>query len=1033
MIIKSFVLVMLSCLVVLSESARILAVLPVPMISHQMVFRVLMQELAKRGHHVTMITGIPSNSKDQMTAKYTEIDVSPVTDSVRTKLLTEEIKISDDLVPQFLSTFKITVDINDKLLGLEVIKTMIRDTESTHFDLIFLEDCLKSSLIFSHFFKAPVIHISSFGGTFETFEAVGAATHPFFYPLAVRKRYHDLSMLEKISELHLQYRLQKAYNEHEELDNRVFQKHFGKNAPTLDELKKNINLVFLNIHRIWDSNRPVPPNVIYLGGLHEKPQQELPKELKSSLDSSDKGIIYVSFGTNINPAILSPERLQTFIKVFSKLPYDIYWKWNDNLPGLTENIKILKWFPQSDLLRHPKVKLFITQGGLQSTDEAIVGGVPLIGIPMMWDQWYNVNKYVQFNIGLQLDINTLTESNLKDAIETVIQDKSFKENIIKLHSVIHDQLQSPLERAVWWTEYVIRNHGAEHLRAPTANMTWVEYYEIKLIMFVTIGLIFIIVLLSLMTLYVLRMCVKNVKILRIKMTYKMLKSFISYLIIFHLVVISKSAKILAVLPVPVLSHQMVFRVLTQELAQRGHQVTVITGIPIYARDIAPVNYTEISIRGISENIMEQLMTEEINISEDLVAQFVSTFKASSQIYDELLGLEDIQNLIKYKSTYFDLIFLEDCAKATLIFSHLFNAPVIQISSFGGTFETFEAVGASTHPFLYPLAIRKRYHNLSAWEKISELFLQYRLQKVYNEAEMMDSEILKKHFGRNTPTVHELKKNIHMLFLNIHPIWDSNRPVPPNVIYLGGLHQKPQQVLLKDLKSSLDSATEGIIYVSFGTNVNPAILPLEKLQIFINVFSKLPYDVYWKWNDKDLPILSKNIKIYKWFPQSDLLRHPKVKLFITQGGLQSTDEAIAAGVPLIGIPIVWDQWFNVDKYVHLGIGLQLDINTITETKLKDAIETILGDKRYKENILRLHSVMRDQVQSPLARAIWWTEYVIRNRGAEHLRAPTAHITWIEYYEIKLMLFIGTFTILMLVILSLTFLRILRLFVNKIKTD
>ncbi|CAH2230238.1 jg19992 [Pararge aegeria aegeria] len=961
MIIKSFVLVMLSCLVVLSESARILAVLPVPMISHQMVFRVLMQELAKRGHHVTMITGIPSNSKDQMTANYTEIDVSPVTDSVRTKLLTEEIKISDDLLPQFLSTFKITVDINDKLLGLEVIKTMIRDTESTHFDLIFLEDCLKSSLIFSHFFKAPVIHISSFGGTFETFEAVGAATHPFFYPLAVRKRYHDLSMLEKISELHLQYRLQKAYNEHEELDNRVFQKHFGKNAPTLDELKKNIHLVFLNIHRIWDSNRPVPPNVIYLGGLHEKPQQELPKELKSSLDSSDKGIIYVSFGTNINPAILSPERLQTFIKVFSKLPYDIYWKWNDNLPGLTENIKIFKWFPQSDLLRHPKVKLFITQGGLQSTDEAIVGGVPLIGIPMMWDQWYNVNKYVQFNIGLQLDINTLTESNLKDAIETVIQDKSFKENIIKLHSVIHDQLQSPLERAVWWTEYVIRNHGAEHL------------------------------------------------------------------------LISKSAKILAVLPVPVLSHQMVFRVLTQELAQRGHQVTVITGIPIYARDIAPVNYTEISIRGISENIMEQLMTEEINISEDLVAQFVSTFKASSQIYDELLGLEDIQNLIKYKSTYFDLIFLEDCAKATLIFSHLFNAPVIQISSFGGTFETFEAVGASTHPFLYPLAIRKRYHNLSAWEKISELFLQYRLQKVYNEAEMMDSEILKKHFGRNTPTVHELKKNIHMLFLNIHPIWDSNRPVPPNVIYLGGLHQKPQQVLLKDLKSSLDSATEGIIYVSFGTNVNPAILPLEKLQIFINVFSKLPYDVYWKWNDKDLPILSKNIKIYKWFPQSDLLRHPKVKLFITQGGLQSTDEAIAAGVPLIGIPIVWDQWFNVDKYVHLGIGLQLDINTITETKLKDAIETILGDKRYKENILRLHSVMRDQVQSPLARAIWWTEYVIRNRGAEHLRAPTAHITWIEYYEIKLMLFIGTFTILMLVILSLTFLRILRLFVNKIKTD
>lgn len=49
--------------------------------------------------------------------------------------------------------------------------------------------------------------------------------------------------------------------------------------------------------------------------------------------------------------MLSPEKLQIFIKVFSKLPYDIYWKWNDNnLPGLTANIKIMKWFPQPDLL-----------------------------------------------------------------------------------------------------------------------------------------------------------------------------------------------------------------------------------------------------------------------------------------------------------------------------------------------------------------------------------------------------------------------------------------------------------------------------------------------------------------------------------------------------------------------------------------------------------------------------------------------------------------------------------------------------------
>ncbi|XP_069356021.1 uncharacterized protein [Maniola hyperantus] len=1111
-------------LVAISEPARILAALPVPMPTHQMVFRVLLQELVKRGHHVTVITGVPSYTDGQAPVNYTEINVQQVMEVIRTNLITEELKISDDLVPQFLSTFKISVEINDKLFGMKVIQDFIRNTESTYFDLIFVEDCFKSSLIFTHIFNAPVIHLSSFGGSFETFEAVGAATHPFLYPLAVRQRYTNLSVWEKLLELHVEYRLQKAYHEHELMDNDIFKKYFGINAPTIDELKKKIQMIFLNIHPIWDSNRPVPPNVIYLGGLHQKVQQEIPKELKSSLDSSTNGVIYVSFGTNVNPSFLPPEKLQIFINVFSKLPYDVFWKWNDeNLPGLTKNIKVRQWFPQSDLLRHPKIKLFITQGGLHSTDEAIVGNVPLIGIPMMWDQWHNVNKYVQLKIGLQLDINFITENKLREAIQSVIKDKSYKENIIKLHSVMRDQLQSPLERAVWWTEYVIRNRGAEHLRAPSANLTWVEYYEVKLVALIMISLVFMLVILTLITLRILRVCKSKMKtdysyhlyaddlqlyisfnaenaldsILKLnrdleairiwtvnhgllvnpsktqvmligrprsrsailKYRYSCLpetqlgaifrflycdsnqamerpssavkmRKKIFLLVLWHLLTISRTAKILAVLPAPVLSHQIVFRVLTQELAKRGHEVTIITALPLYPKDQMPVNYTEITVDEKVNDVMKHLLTEEIKISEDLVSQFVRTFKAANHITEGILDQKDVQNLLREKRTYFDLIFLEDCGKSLLVFSHLLKAPVIQISSFGGTFDTFEAVGALTHPILYPLAVRKRYHNLSAWEKISELLLQYRVQKAYNEAEILDNELMKKHFGRNTPTLHELKRNIHMLFLNIHPIWDSNRPVPSNVIYLGGLHQKPQQELPKELKSNLDTSLNGIIYVSFGTNVNPGLLPPEKLQIFINVFSKLPYDVYWKWNDENLPGLTKNIKVLKWFPQADLLQHPKVKLFITQGGLQSTDEAIAGGVPLIGIPFIWDQWFNVEKYVQLKIGLQLDINSITETKLRDSIETILGDKRYKENIIKLQSVMHDQPQSPLEKAVWWTEYVIRHRGAEHLRAPTANMDWMEYYEIKLILYIAIPLILLLAIIVLL---ISRLFVSKVKIE
>ena len=75
------------------------------------------------------------------------------------------------------------------------------------------------------------------------------------------------------------------------------------------------------------------------------------QDLQSFLDSSKNGVVYVSFGTNVDPTLFPPEKIATFVRVFSKLPYNVLWKWNnDELPGRTENIKISKWLPQSDLL-----------------------------------------------------------------------------------------------------------------------------------------------------------------------------------------------------------------------------------------------------------------------------------------------------------------------------------------------------------------------------------------------------------------------------------------------------------------------------------------------------------------------------------------------------------------------------------------------------------------------------------------------------------------------------------------------------------
>lgn len=40
-----------------------------------------------------------------------------------------------------------------------------------------------------------------------------------------------------------------------------------------------------------------------------------------------------------------------------------------------------------------------------------------------------------------------------------------------------------LEKAVWWTEYVIRNRGAPYLRNPRADVSWSEFLVLDVVAF----------------------------------------------------------------------------------------------------------------------------------------------------------------------------------------------------------------------------------------------------------------------------------------------------------------------------------------------------------------------------------------------------------------------------------------------------------------------------------------------------------------------------------------------------------------------
>lgn len=131
--------------------------------------------------------------------------------------------------------------------------------------------------------------------------------------------------------------------------------------------------------------------------------------------------------------------LETIIHDISQLPYTVLWKWEaDDFPGKPKNVVTRKWFPQQDLLgnkrknfflsgfkfyfeAHPNVKVFVCQGGSQSLEEAVIRGVPVIGIPFLIDQPVNTDKLVKAGIGLKVDPNGIRKDQLKEAILEVAQ------------------------------------------------------------------------------------------------------------------------------------------------------------------------------------------------------------------------------------------------------------------------------------------------------------------------------------------------------------------------------------------------------------------------------------------------------------------------------------------------------------------------------------------------------------------------------------------------------------------------------------
>lgn len=98
----------------------------------------------------------------------------------------------------------------------------------------------------------------------------------------------------------------------------------------------------------------------------------------------------------------------------------------------------------------------------------------------------------------------------------------------------------------------------------------------------------------------------------------------------------------------------------------------------------------------------------------------------------------------------------------------------------------------------------------------------------------------------------------------------------------------------------------------------------------------------------------NFFVVEYAPGSKLLE--KSDVVVCHGGNGTIYQAMAMGVPIIGIPTMHDQEYNLDRVEALGLGIHLSELKFEPIHLRQAVNRIFNEKKYHKNALAMKEVM-----------------------------------------------------------------------------
>ncbi|XP_060532206.1 UDP-glucosyltransferase 2 [Cylas formicarius] len=453
------------------------------------------------------------------------------------------------------------------------------------------------------------------------------------------------------------------------------------------------------------------------------------------------------------------------------------------------------------------------------------------------------------------------------------------------------------------------------------------------------------------------------------------------------------------------SHKIPFWELARGLIPRGHNFTFLSAFP-----------SDFLLSGLEEITPTELVFYVRNFTNwDLVGARMrgeepvhpwDMMRYGYEACDVLLSDQETRNFM-HSGEKFDLLILDGAyPECALGFVHHFKVPFIYINTVGFYTGSLSLAGNPTPYSVTPFLARPFTDNMNFIQRVQNTLWNMAANAMHSVmVRFMIQKVLRKHLGNDVPAVYDMSRNVSFILQNGHATVSYPRPYLPNVAEIACIHCRSPKKLPEDLERFIEgSGTAGFIYFSMGSSVKASNMPDYLRNMLMVVFRNLPQRVLWKYEADDMFDLPGNVMLGKWLPQQDILGHPKLRAFVTHGGLLSMFETIYHGVPVVSLPVFCDHDSNAAKAEEDGYALKLDLENLTPELLLRSIKTVIRDPRFRREVKRRQKLLLDQPETSMERAIYWTEYVLRHQGASHLQSPARHMGVVQYYLVDVIIFL-----------------------------